>query len=151
MPITWPTQLPAPNLDGYGLQNGEAMQRSELSSGRARQRRRFTSVPTVATVSWVMTQPQSQLFEAWYKYTLKDGAEWFEGKARTALGYGDYEMRFTGMYAGPVPFAFSDFRFEAQVEIRERQTLGESWVLFPDYIIESNIIDLAVNVEWPAA
>lgn len=151
MPIIWPTQLPAPNLEGYGLQHGEPMQRTELSSGRARQRRRFTSVPSVATLSWVMTQQQAQLFEAWYKYTIKDGSEWFEGQIKTPLGYGAYNIRFTGMYSGPVPFAFAQWRIEAQVELFERQVLPEGYVEFPQYIIDSEILDKAMNIEWPAA
>ena len=39
------------------------MARSELHSGRARQRLRFTSVLTVASVIWLMVYTEAELFE----------------------------------------------------------------------------------------
>jgi len=61
--IAYPEFLPEPQRDGYGFQPVSPMARSELQSGRARQRRRFTSVPTVASVTWLMDDGEAQLFE----------------------------------------------------------------------------------------
>ena len=54
--IAYPEDLPEPQRDGYGFQAVSPLARSEFQSGRTRQRRRFTSVPTVATVTWLFTE-----------------------------------------------------------------------------------------------
>ena len=42
MPTSWPTTLPLPTVEGYGIRSGEAILRTEMEAGPARQRRRFT-------------------------------------------------------------------------------------------------------------
>lgn len=149
--IIWPDYLPTPELDGYGIQHVDTMQRTQLESGRARQRRRFTSVPSNASVSWVMTNGQAAYFESWYKNIIKDGADWFEGPLKTPVGFGNYKIRFTAMYQGPVPFAFNQWRTTANVEIFERPTIPVEALESPEYLEDAEIFDIAMNVYWPAA
>lgn len=149
--INYPSQLPGPNLDGYALRTVSPLMRVDMQSGRARQRRRFTNVPTEAQMSWVMTEEQGQLFAGFYRYTIRDGADWFLMPLKTELGYGDYECRFTDIYDGPRPFAFNKYSYTATLEIRYRQTIPAEAIEFPDYIIESEIFDIAMNELWPAA
>lgn len=70
--------LPLPLREGYAFQAVSPLQRTEMQSGRARQRRRFTSVPTMASVAWIFDDVQAQLFEAWFEDALKSGSEWFD-------------------------------------------------------------------------
>lgn len=148
--IDFPAGLPCPQRRGYDLQHVSPLMRSELASGRARQRRRYTSVPTIASVSWVMTNGQAQLFEAWFRWTLSDGSEWFNTKLMTPLGYQDYECRFVDIYEGPERFARDMWRFSAEVEIVERQTVDKDLLdILPDYVLYSDIFDRAMNQEWP--
>ena len=72
--IAYPEFLPEPQRDGYGFQPVSPMARSELQSGRARQRRRFTSVPTVASVTWLMDDTEAQLFEGEGEHVLLSGS-----------------------------------------------------------------------------
>ena len=60
--IDFPAELPMPLRNGYDTNHVSPLMRTELQTGRARQRRRYTSVPTMASVSWIMTQQQAQLF-----------------------------------------------------------------------------------------
>lgn len=70
--------LPLPVQDGYGFQPVSPLLRTQLTSGRARQRRLYTSTPTQASVKWFFeTDSQAQLFEAWYRDIISDGAAWF--------------------------------------------------------------------------
>ena len=68
MTTRWPDRLPLPTLEGYGVQPGEAVLRTEMEAGPARQRRRFTDVPSRIAVRWVLRPDQFALFEAWYRW-----------------------------------------------------------------------------------
>lgn len=149
--IDYPTGLPAPLRSGYGLQHVSPLMRTEMESGRARQRRRYTSVPTMTSVTWHFNQVQAQVFEAWFRWTLADGAEWFNCSLRTPLGLQDYECRFVEIYSGPELVGRNDWRVSADLEIRERQTLSDDYSQQPELVLGQDIIDLALNAEWPAA
>lgn len=153
MAIEYPSQLPTPLREGYGMQHVSPLQRTEMDSGRARQRRRFTSVPTIVSVSWLMTNGQAALFESWFKHTAMDGAAWFQCPLQTPSGgIQYYNARFTGIYSGPELVGRSSWRFTAEVEIRERQTVIADWVeTLPDFIAYGDIFDRAMNHAWPKA
>lgn len=149
--VSWPTQLPLPEQSGYAIQHVSPLQRTQMVSGRARHRRVYTSVPSNVAVQWFLTEQQAQLFEAFFRYAITDGADWFLLPLKTPLFTGNYECRFTGIYEGPVLIAYDKWTISATIEIKERQTLGASWVYSPQYIIDSSIIDVALNDLWPAA
>ncbi|MOA14730.1 hypothetical protein D3C78_1348510 [compost metagenome] len=150
MTIQYPQGLPMPLRDGYGFQAVSPMQRTQLQSGRVRQRRRFTSVPTMASVSWLCTDVQAQLFEAWWEDVLLSGSEWFDCPLKTPLGRQLYSARFTDIYQGPVLVGVSHWRFTAELELRDRPILKPGWGAFPELIAGKSIIDIAINQEWPA-
>lgn len=142
--------LPMPLQDGYGFQPVSPLKRTTLTTGRARQRRAYTSTPTVANIQWFMeTDGQAQLFEAWYREKTQDGAAWFYMKLQTPLGVELYKCRFTDIYEGPTLVAPIYWKFTAQLELWKRPTLPDGWVDAPDFIINSSIFDIAMNREWP--
>ena len=151
MAIQYPSYLPGVLLDSYGIQTVEPMQRTQMDSGRARQRRRFTNVPQMVTVGWVFTQQEAALFEAWHRWELKDGAEWFEIELSTPYGYQPYLCRFTRIYQGGKPFAVIDWTHSAELEIKERKTLPVEYLAAQEFVLNSDLFDLAVNQEWPEA
>jgi hypothetical protein len=52
--IIYPDEyLPMPLMDGYGFKPISPLLRTEMTSGRAQQRRRYTSTPTQASVKWI--------------------------------------------------------------------------------------------------
>ena len=149
--VSWPTQLPLPEQSGYAIQHVSPLQRTQMVSGRARQRRVYTSVPSNVAVQWFLTEQQAQLFEVFFRYAITDGADWFLLPLKTPMFTGDYECRFTGIYEGPVLIAYDKWTVSATIEIKERQTIGSSWFYAPQYVIDSSIIDVALNDLWPAA
>ena len=149
--VSWPTQLPLPEQSGYAIQHVSPLQRTTMVSGRARQRRVYTSVPSNVAVQWFLTEQQAQLFEAFFRYSIMDGADWFLLPLKTPMFTGDYECRFTGIYEGPTLTAFNRWTISATIEIKERQTLNAGLAYVPQYVIDSSIIDIAVNQLWPAA
>ena len=149
--VSWPTQLPLPEQSGYAIQHVSPLQRTQMVSGRARQRRVYTSVPSNVAVQWFLTEQQAQLFETFFRYAITDGADWFLLPLKTPMFTGDYECRFTGIYEGPTLTAFDKWTVSATIEIKERQTIGALWLYAPQYVIDSSIIDVALNDLWPAA
>ncbi|KAF0804935.1 hypothetical protein A6D6_02699 [Alcanivorax xiamenensis] len=151
----FPPQLPCALREGYGLNHVQPFARTEMVTGRARQRRTFTSVPSTVPVSWILTGPEAQLFEAWFRYTIQDGTAWFTAQIKSPLDgceqVSGYRCRFTEMYSGPELVGRCHWRFRANLEIWERPMLAPGWEQFPDYILRADIIDLAVNREWPEA
>ncbi|MBD9680027.1 hypothetical protein IB274_25200 [Pseudomonas sp. PDM18] len=151
--IEYPNQyLPLPQITGYVLSTESPLQRSQLQSGRARQRRRFTSVPVAVTATWRMTHNQGAWFEAWFQSALKDGALWFLANLQTpkdAGGLAPYECRFTDIYDGPTLLQGVLWEYTAMLELRQRPLIPVEWVEFPDFWFEGNIIDMAMNREWP--
>ena len=149
--VSWPTQLPLPEQSGYAIQHVSPLQRTTMVSGRARQRRVYTSVPSNVAVQWFLTEQPAQLFEAFFRYAITDGADWFLLPLKTPMFTGNYECRFTGIYEGPTLTAFDKWTVSATIEIKEQQTLDSTWLNTPQYVIDSSIIDVALNDLWPAA
>ena len=124
MPITWPSTLPLPSIEGYGLHPGEAILRTEMEAGPARQRRRYTQVPSRISARWVFRREQFALFEAWYRWHAKEGGEWFEINLLGGLGLVIHEARFTRPFDAQ-PRSGVLWEVSSELEIRERPTLNE--------------------------
>jgi hypothetical protein len=148
--INFPEQLPAGLRSGYGVQHAETLVRTSLQTGRARQRRAYTSVPSMVSVSWLMTEGQARLFEAFYRHGLADGAEWFNCPLITPTGLKPYECRFSAMYTGPELVGVRHWRFSAELEIKERETFPAEWLAYPEWIMGPGLLDLAIS-ELPEA
>jgi len=120
----WPATLPLPSVEGYGVNPGEAILRTEMEAGPARQRRRFTQVPSRIGVRWVFRREQFALFEAWYRWQAKEGAEWFEIDLLGGLGLVAHEARFTRQFESRLKNALL-WEVTSELEIRERPVLTE--------------------------
>lgn len=116
--------LPLPRMEGYGLKPVSPLLRTEMTSGRARQRRQCTSTPTQAIVKWTFkTDGESQLFEDWFRDALTDDVACFNMKLHTPRGLEFYKCRFTDIYEGPTLIAPKYFQFSATLELWERPIL----------------------------
>ncbi|MGO3868926.1 MAG: hypothetical protein ACTJH7_02515 [Alcaligenes sp.] len=150
--INYPVGLPMPVRDGYGIKHTQPFQRTQMEDGRARQRRRFSSVPSTVNVSWIFkSDNEAALFEAWFRDAVNDGAEWFNSPLKTPIGEGQYVCRFVSMYTGPDPIGARAWRVNAVLETWERPLLPPGWGQFPEFVLGSSIIDIALNREWPEA
>lgn len=152
---SYPSQLPMPVQTGYGLQHVSPFMRSDMQSGRSRNRRMFTSVPSQVSVQWFFTrEAEAQLFEGWFRDDLgaKDGENWFTMTLQTPIGLQPYECRFIDMYRGPTLVAFNKWQISASIEIRERPIVAEDEAtIMPSDIILADIFDRTMNEWWPEA
>lgn len=152
--INWPQELACVLRQGYDIRYQNPLMRTDLVSGRAVQRRRFTSVPAFVSVNFMMNDAEAMFFDIWFKSDqgIYDGAAWFNiDVLRTPIGNGPFVARFTGIPDGPTWQATSrpHWLYVGELEIWERPTLPDDWAEFPDYVINGNIIDMALNREWP--
>lgn len=147
--IDFPVDLPCPLKEEYDLNTVQTFLRTEMQSGRAKQRRRFSDVPTMANVKWHFQGNEAAVFEIWFKEAIHDGADWFNINLVTPLGEMPYVCRFVSMYKGPTMIGALKWRISAQLEIYERPIMPDGWSLLPEYIIHADIFDIAMNREWP--
>jgi hypothetical protein len=123
--ITWPSTLPLPTVQGYGVQPGEAILRTEMEASLARQRRRFTDVPTKVSVRWIMRRDQYAIFEGWYRWHAREGASWFAITLLGGLGLLEQEARFTRQFSSRLLAGGTLWEITSELEIRERPVLDE--------------------------
>ena len=124
MTEVWPDRLPLPTIEGYGIRPGEAILRTEMEAGPARQRRRFTNVPSRITVRWVMRAEQFLLFESWYRWAAAEGGAWFEIDLLGGLGLLAQEARFTRQFEAR-PYRGRLWEVTSELEVRARPTLSD--------------------------
>jgi hypothetical protein len=150
-PIIYPSQLPPPLQDDYGLNTTDPKLSTTLVTGRLRERRRYTNVPTLVNVRWNMDGEQASFFETWFSTVLVEGTLWFEAPLKTPLGFEPYLCKIRGMYSGPKLVQVDRWELTATLELRNRPLIPGGWVNFPDLWFGKSIIDLAINREWPEA
>ena len=147
--LTYPEGLPLPLRDDYGFMPVSPFLRSPKMSGRAVQRRLYSSVPTIVSVSWLFTAPQAQLFEGWCKWEI-NWVDWFLCPIKSPLGLQLTRARFTDIYQGPELVGVNMWRYTATLELFEMPLVDKDLVLIaPDYILGSGIFDKTINKVWP--
>ncbi len=121
--IAWPDKLPFPTVEGYSIQPGDAIVRTDMEAGSARQRRRFTQVPSRIQVRWLMTQTQFAIFEAWYRWSAKEGGAWFDITLLGGLGLLSQQARFTQPFQTQLVTG-TLWEICTELEVRERPVLN---------------------------
>lgn len=148
--LAWPEGLPMPLRDGYGFTPYNNILRTEMDSGRARQRLDFDDVPTTGSLRFRFSAAEARLFEAWQAQVAK--ASWFTMELLTPLGFGAHEIRFTEKPSGGTLVGKFMWDYNCKVEFRFQPLLPPGWAeLAPDWILMSDIFDIAMNKEWPLA
>lgn len=72
---TWP-DIPGP-LFGPSVTPTVPVIRTEMDSGRPRQRMRYTQTIWTYTTKWFLTDPDLTTFLTWWRDTIHMGADWF--------------------------------------------------------------------------
>ena len=148
--LAYPEGLPTPQREGYGFDPVSPMTSTKLVSGRSERRRAFVSTPTVATVTWLLTPSEAQFFEGWFEHVLLSGSLPFECPLLTPMGMEPYRANFVGIYSGPVLVGVDHWRFSAQLSLFKRPLIDKEWVVdAPEYILDADIFDIAMNRDWP--
>jgi hypothetical protein len=123
--LSYPSLLPSPLLSGYNLQQQPNLLRTEMDSGRSRQRRRFVNVPSQAALTFIFTETQASIFEGWIVHGLLGATAWFEIALKTPLGMKTCQSRFISNPLETSTVVGQHWQYQASVEILYRPTLTE--------------------------
>lgn len=147
--IAYPEGLPSPQREGYGFDPVSPVTSTKLVTGRTIRRRAFVGTPTIATVSWLFSPVEAQLFEGWFEHVLLSGTLPFECPLKTPLGFENYRVQFVDIYQGPDLVGVDFWKFSAQVSLFKRPLIDKEWVTdAPEYILSSDIFDITMNRVW---
>ncbi len=89
MPVsgTWPGTLPTKVMqDGFAEGQPNAAIRTQMDSGPAKQRNRFTTLNLPFSGTFIMTSAQVDTFWTFYRTTLGNGAGSFDGLPHLRTG-----------------------------------------------------------------
>lgn len=144
----YPVGLPCPLREGYGFTPVNNIVRTDMQSGRARQRVDFPATPDTIQLRWIFNSAEASLFQAWAAQVV--GAGWFEIELLTPLGFEVEEVRFMETPVGGELTGKFSWRFQVNCERRERKLLEPGWAeILPDYVLMADIFDYAMNREKP--
>lgn len=74
--MVWPATLPYPSADGYSTESEDVTIRTDMESGAARVRRRYTSGRDTTQLSWVLDESQVVSWITFYEDDWLQGAAW---------------------------------------------------------------------------
>lgn len=142
------TGLPLPLREGYALNPVNKIESTEFEVGRGIQRWLYDDAPMYPEVSWLLTSVEARLFVAWVNQVAKAG--WVKMRLVTPIGFEDLTVRFKSTPQGSELAGRYYWRYTAVLEIEFEPMLEEGWAeLLPDWILNADIFDYAMNREWP--
>lgn len=131
--IEWPSfAIPLPRLSPHEESLESSVVRTEMESGRARQRRRFEVPVHLHSAQWKLNEKQMAAFEAFVRHGIAGGSLWFLIELRLADGLKEYKAR---LVDGDYSVSREDrwATVSATLEIDD-QPLQDNWQLAYDYI-----------------
>lgn len=117
--IKYPTGLKYPLLSSTSFKQQSNILRTEMGSGRARQRQLYDSVPTMMAATWRLSRNQANMLESFYIHELNATA-WFLMKILTPRGLVEHQVRFV---KSPLenfkPLGSGRWEYQTNVEIKK--------------------------------
>lgn len=110
---------------GYDLEPTASFGRTDMEVGAARQMPRDPGAPVPLRCTMEFDQQQADIFNAWYRYKINDGADWFEMPVATPRGVTMEAVRFT---RAPRPRMLEKgvFMVQCELEIRTLPLMTEA-------------------------
>lgn len=148
--LNWPEdKLGLPSIGGYSIKPQNGVARTDMDSGPARQRRRWTTTPTQFPVVMKFTRYQLAIFEGWYYNFAAEGANYFNITLLSGLGLVNHEARFKGEYESKPWNADDDanaewWRVTTTLEIRNRPVLDAGAT---GIVLDSDITALMATID----
>ena len=146
-------RLSLPIIPGYGIKPQDGVARTDMDAGPARQRRRWTTTPTVFPVTFLFTRYELAIFEGWYVNEADEGAALFNIELLGGIGLARHEARFKGAYEASPRNGSADPNAElwtvsATLEIRSRPMLDDGMTAL---LIDSDLGDLSAAIDAATA
>lgn len=150
-PPAYPSGLPYPQRANYSASGPNRIRRTDMDVGRAVQRTEFEDAPLMVNATWRFPKDaQARLFIAWVNQVAKSG--WVSMPLLTNMGFDILTVRFTETPKGGQLMGKFIWEYNALLEVEFEPALDEGWAeLLPDYVLNADIFDYAMNREWPLA
>lgn len=139
----YPNDLKLPLVSSHRLSQNSNLLRTDMASGRARQRKRFQSVPTIMGATWKLNKYQAQIFEGFVTHGVNDAVNWFLMPVLTPQGLIEHEVRFINSPLESCTYNGGFWNYSANIEIKKRQVVSEEETA--NRLLEPNTIEQFVN------
>lgn len=115
----WPSTLPAPLTENYGVDATDTTVRTDMDSGPARVRRRFTAAPDMLTATWRLSEAQMAIFRTFFEDDIDHGAAWFDMPVKDGRTEGGetQEVRFSAPWRASYIGGYG-WTISATIEVR---------------------------------
>lgn len=125
MPETWPAKFGYPLYDAFGFSNDSPIQRTPMESGRIRQRKIATTENKVIPVSILVDDETLGAFQAWVRYKVSLGNDFFNMLLKLGNSEQTYSVR---IVAGNYSVSFQDglYRVTFTLEVLNPTIMNES-------------------------
>lgn len=98
MAVEYPTNLPIPLVTGYSHPDSQKVRRNDVETGPPRFELLSEDGPSFPTVNWLFKSIDFQVFEGFYKHSLKFGAISFNMNLQVGAGLKLHECYFNKAY-----------------------------------------------------
>lgn len=114
----WPSTLPLPLRSGFSIARQSGIDRTDMETGPARQRRRTRSKLHEVPIAWLLTEAQMVAFQAFFDDDINAGADWFTATWRLWDGPAARELRFISGEFSAEPAGRGYWRVTAKLDWR---------------------------------
>lgn len=123
--INYPSSLPLPRLKDAAYKRQPNILRTEMSTGRARQRRKHLSVPTHMEATWRLRKDEATVFEGFVDHGV-NLIDWFLMDILTPRGVVKHQVRFMkDPLENMKPISALVWQYQAQIEMKEYKAASE--------------------------
>jgi len=98
MAVEYPTNLPIPLVTGYSHPDSQKVRRNDVETGPPRFELLSEHGPSFPTVNWLLSSIDFQVFEGFYKHSLKFGAISFNMNLQVGAGLKVHECYLNKAY-----------------------------------------------------
>lgn len=122
--LNWPSVLPLPSMQGYGIEDDLHVESSPMESGTERERVTSTAITSVLQVQWKFTLLEYGIFESWLVKRAR--GRWFNMIYLGGIGLVSCEAR---IQKGKASVKFQNgarATVTATISVRDRPMLSDA-------------------------
>lgn len=139
----WPSTMPVPITDGYGIKLQDRREVSEFDVGSLR-RVKFTTDETLVPCKLYLNSEEANWFEAFERDVLRQGSRWFLMPLWVGGQMAEHTVRFaTRPEASKETGEYTTYSFE--LDVAQRQGLMDKDLV--EWLIDNNPYDLIAAVD----
>ncbi|KTF10395.1 hypothetical protein [Pseudoalteromonas sp. H103] len=144
--IKYPNDLKLPLVSSHRLSQNSNLLRTDMASGRARQRKRFQSVPTTMGATWKLNKYQAQILEGFVTHVVNEAVNWFLMPVRTPQGLIEHEVRFINSPLESCTYNGGFWNYQANIEVKKRESVSEE-IMTKNLLLPKTLEQFVYSIE----